>query len=110
MGEVLKLDNLQTALADAVIGDSRAMLKAEKESINTTKRNNTNLLKSQLANYRAKMGGLGLSPTDGSAAVVVKRLEDENSEKNSELEREFKQKIKKAKRSSLLKGAMTLFG
>ncbi|MBP5160588.1 MAG: hypothetical protein ILP11_00860 [Alphaproteobacteria bacterium] len=108
MGEVLKLDNLQTALADAVIGDSRATVKAERNQLNSTKRENANLLKSQLATYRAKMGGMGLSPSDGSAAAVIKRLEDENTEKNRELDRDFKQKIKRAKRSSLLKGAMTL--
>ena len=37
MGEVLRLDNLQTALADAVIGDSRATLKAEKNQIRILK-------------------------------------------------------------------------
>lgn len=108
MGEVLKLDNLQTALADAVIGESRAMLKAEKNQINSTEINNNNLLKNQLASYRAKMGGMGLSPSDGSAAVVIKRMEDETKEKNRELDRDFKQKIKRAKRSSLLKGVTSL--
>ena len=108
MGEVLKLDNLPTALADAVVGSSRATLKAEKAQMNSTKMNNANLLKSQLAGYRAKMGGLGLSPSEGSAAAVIQRMEDETKEKNRELEKDFKQKIKRAKRASLLKGATTL--
>ena len=50
---------------------------------------------------------MGLSPSDGSAAAVVKRMEDETKEKNYELDRDFKQKIKRAKRSSLLKGVTT---